>query len=96
MCIRDSHWKDGVHTYLGMGVRNFPNMLVLYGPQSLAASVNGPTAIELQSEVVSDLIKYATKGGFTRIEPALAAEQWWHKEINEAWYSTLYPKAKSW
>jgi len=93
--IKD-HWREGVHTYLGMGVRGFPNMLVIYGPQSLAASVNGPTAIELQSEVVTSLIEHAEKNGVTRIEPSQAAEEWWHKEINEAWYSTLYPKAKSW
>jgi len=89
------HWKAGVHTYLGMSVRHFPNMLIIYGPQSLAASVNGPTAVELQSEFVSDLIRHAESNGVTRLEPSQKAEAEWHKEINDAWCSTLYPKAKS-
>lgn len=31
-------WEDGVSTYLGMTVHNFPNMYMVYGPQGTSTS----------------------------------------------------------
>lgn len=32
-------WKDGVKTYLGMAMANFPNLFMTYGPQGILPSV---------------------------------------------------------
>lgn len=90
------HWKDGVHTYLGIGCRRFPNMLVIYGPQSPASGSNGPTVLEAQAEYIARMIGEAVRGGCTRLEPTAEAEREWKAAISKEWHGTLYPKAKSW
>ena len=90
------HWKNDVHTYLGLGVHNFPNMLIVYGPQSPAAGANGPTVIEFQSQTVADIISYARSQGYTRVEPETKSEDHWKAATNDAWANTLFPKASSW
>lgn len=91
-----THWKEGVHTYLGLAVNKFPNMFVIYGPQAPSSSSNGPTIIELQTEVIAKMIDYAESNKFSRVEPQQEAEDDWKTAINEAWARTLFPKAKSW
>ncbi|KAF5367324.1 hypothetical protein D9757_010118 [Collybiopsis confluens] len=36
-------WKDGIHTYLGLGCAGFPNLFFVHGPQSPTAVCIGPT-----------------------------------------------------
>lgn len=90
------HWRDGVHTYLGMGCHRFPNMLIIYGPQSPASGSNGPTVLEAQAELVAQMIGAAVRRGVSRIEPTAEAEREWKAAVNAEWEGTLYPKAKSW
>lgn len=90
------HWRGGVHTYLGLGCRSFPNMLVVYGPQSPASGSNGPTVLEAQAEVVARMIGEAERRRVTRVEPTAEAEREWKAAVDAEWASTLYPKAKSW
>ena len=40
-----------MRTHLGLAAAGFPNLLVMYGPQSPAGFCNGPSAAELQGEV---------------------------------------------
>lgn len=90
------HWQDGVHTYLGLGCNKFPNMLIIYGPQSPASGSNGPTVLEAQAESIAQMILHAEKNRISRIEPTVEAEREWKAAVNAEWAGTLYPKAKSW
>ncbi|HEY5645687.1 MAG TPA: NAD(P)/FAD-dependent oxidoreductase, partial [Pseudomonadales bacterium] len=64
--LRD-YWADGVRTHLGYGVPGFPNMLMLYGPQSPTAFCNGPTCAEVQGEWVVNCLRRLRAQGQTRI-----------------------------
>lgn len=90
------HWQDGVHTYLGIGCNKFPNMLIIYGPQSPASGSNGPTVLEAQAESIAQMILHAEQRKISRIEPTKEAEREWKAAVNAEWAGTLYPKAKSW
>ena len=89
-------WRDRVHTYLGSACSGFPNMFILYGPQSPSVFCNGPTCIESQGEWVADCIKYLGEHGLTRIEANRQAEEDWSEKINEIAEMTLFPQANSW
>jgi len=65
--LRDK-WADGPHTYLGLNVVGFPNMLTLVGPHNAATFCNLPRCIEQNVEFVSDLLGYMRDKGLTRIE----------------------------
>ncbi|MEL6982415.1 MAG: NAD(P)/FAD-dependent oxidoreductase, partial [Actinomycetota bacterium] len=49
-------WADGVDTHLGMAIPGFPNLLMLYGPQSSTAFCNGPVCAEIQGDWLADLL----------------------------------------
>jgi cyclohexanone monooxygenase len=89
-------WSDGVQTYLGLGVPDFPNLLLVYGPQSPTAFCNGPTCAELQGDWVVDCLGYLRDNGLTRIEAERAAAESWTQHMAELAAGTLLPLADSW
>ena len=89
-------WANGVETYLGMAVPHYPNMLMLYGPQSPAPFCNGPTCAEVQGDWVVDCLTHLRKRQMVRIEALSAAAKSWSQVIAEAAELTLLPRADSW
>jgi cyclohexanone monooxygenase len=89
-------WSAGVQTHLGIGIPDFPNMLVLYGPQSPTSFCNGPTCAELQGDWVVDCLTWLRQKGFTRIEADAAAGDAWTRHLADVAAGTLLPLADSW
>jgi len=89
-------WADGVKTYLGFAVPAFPNMLMLYGPQSPTAFCNGPTCAEIQGDWVIDCLNHLRDRQLARIEATDAAAESWAAYIAELGEGTLFPLADSW
>ena len=89
-------WSDGVDTHLGIAVPDFPNMLMLYGPQSPTAFCNGPTCAEVQGEWVVDCLRYLRDHGLQRIEATGAAAEAWTRHIEALAQGTLLTRADSW
>ncbi len=89
-------WKSGVDTHLGISVAGFPNLLMLYGPQSPAAFCNGPTCAELQGEWLVNLLVHLRSNDFSRIESSVEAGEEWTQHLNRYGAATLFPKADSW
>ena len=89
-------WADGVDTHLGMAAPGFPNMIMLYGPQSAASFCNGPVCAEIQGEWTVDLLEHLRANELTRFDTEhAAAEQW--SEVLAGWAEmTLFGKADSW
>lgn len=61
-------WGEGARTHLGYAVSGFPNMLLLYGPQSPSGFSNGPTAAEVQGDWVVRFLEHLRTGGWSRFE----------------------------
>jgi cyclohexanone monooxygenase len=89
-------WCNGVQTHLGLGIPDFPNLFMLYGPQSPTAFCNGPTCAELQGDWVADCLGHLRERGLTRIEASAAAGASWTQHMAELAESTLLPQAESW
>ncbi len=89
-------WADGVATHLGVAVPAFPNLLMLYGPQSPCAFCNGPTCAELQGDWVVECLTYLRDAGLTRIEATLAAADAWTRHMDEVAARSLLSRADSW
>ena len=74
---------------MGMAVHGFPNMVMLYGPQSTASFCNGPVCAELQGDWVADFLEHLRAKDLTEFEST--------QEIGLAWTSmggdTLYVEA---
>lgn len=89
-------WSNGVDANLGIATAGFPNLLFLYGPQSPSGFCNGPTAAEVQGEMVIELVDHMLKNGRPRFESTQQADEQWTEHIAEVVEQTLFPKAKSW
>ncbi|MFK8024611.1 MAG: cyclopentanone 1,2-monooxygenase, partial [Ilumatobacter sp.] len=89
-------WADGVNTHIGVASPGFPNMLMLYGPQSAGAFCNGPVCAELQGDWVVDLLAHVRANNYTRLDtdPEQAAK--WSDELAMWADKTLFGKADSW
>jgi cyclohexanone monooxygenase len=89
-------WESGVRTHLGIAIPDFPNLLMLYGPQSPTAFCNGPTCAELQGDWVAEFLCHARDHGKTRIAATAAAAESWTRHMEEVAAGTLLPLADSW
>lgn len=89
-------WADGVDTHIGIAAPGFPNMLMLYGPQSAASFCNGPVCAELQGEWVFELMEHLRLHELTRFDTDVAHAKKW-SEVLAVWADlTLFGKADSW
>ena len=89
-------WAHGVKTQFGISVPAFPNMFMLYGPQSPTAFWNGPTSAEVQGDWVVDCLVHLRSNGINRFEATAAAAEDWNRHMDEMAADTLLPMAKSW
>lgn len=89
-------WKAGVRTHLGLAVPGFPNMLILYGPQSPTAFWNGPTSAEVQGDWVVDCLGYLRDNNLVRIDATDVAAEAWARHMQDIADATLLPRAESW
>ncbi len=89
-------WSDGVRTHLGMAMPGFPNLLMLYGPQSPTAFCNGPTCAELQGDWVVECLRYLNERGHRMIEATPEATETWTRQMAEEFRGSLFNAADSW
>jgi len=89
-------WADGVDTHLGMAIPGFPNLLMLYGPQSATAFCNGPVCAEIQGDWLADLLGHLRDEGLTEIDSTSDMAEAWSEHLAELSRSTLFGKADSW
>ncbi|MAP11619.1 MAG: cyclopentanone 1,2-monooxygenase [Gammaproteobacteria bacterium] len=89
-------WSDGIETYLGMAVAGFPNMLMLYGPQSATAFCNGPTCAEFQGDWVARLFNRMRAQHETCFETTADMGEAWTEHLAELAETTLFGRTDSW
>lgn len=89
-------WSDGVLTHLGMAMPGFPNLLMLYGPQSPTAFCNGPTCAELQGDWVVNCLRYLREHGYRTIEATPEATEAWTQQLTVGFQGSLFSTADSW
>lgn len=89
-------WQSGAKAYLGLGIHGFPNMFVIYGPQSPSSFCNGPTCAEIQGAWVVDCLEHMREHGYSRIEATEEAQENWVKHATDVAMATLFVHADSW
>ena len=89
-------WADGPHTYLGLGVSGFPNMLMIGGPGSPSLQTNVAMYNEVAVEWISDALTYARDNGYAEMEAEISAQEEWTEIVNNLLEKSLFSKADSW
>lgn len=91
--LRDA-WKSGPTTFIGMMVRDFPNMFMVMGPHG--ALGNQPRSIEHNVDWISRLIGHMEANGLTKVVARPDAVAEWHAFVGEKAKGLLSNEVDSW
>ncbi|AXQ31139.1 NAD(P)/FAD-dependent oxidoreductase [Solimonas sp. K1W22B-7] len=92
-----SQWKQGAESFLGMSAPGFPNLFVLYGPNTSLGSGSIIYMLEQQQRYVVQLIQAQAATGYRTIDVRPAAVQRHMQEIRaRSARSTYEGGCKSW
>ena len=62
------YWTDGAHAYLGMTVPHFPNMVIVYGPNTNLGGSSVVSMIECQTGYLAQAVQLLARGDLIEIE----------------------------
>jgi cation diffusion facilitator CzcD-associated flavoprotein CzcO len=83
-------WAGRPEAYLGTTVSGFPNMFVLYGPNTNHGAGSVPYTLECQFRYVIDAVRRLRDGGFRYIELRPEAQERWRAEMAERSEETIW------
>ena len=86
-------WAAGPVTYLGLMIGEFPNLLMLMGPQTAAA--NFPRAAEISVDWVTPFLEHMWAQGHQRFDVNETSEAEWVEHVKAMYKGALLRKAKS-
>lgn len=83
-------WAERPEAYLGTTVSGFPNMFVLYGPNTNHGAGSVPYTLECQYNYVVDAARRMRERGFRWIELKPEAQERWRREMEERSAKTVW------
>jgi cation diffusion facilitator CzcD-associated flavoprotein CzcO len=83
-------WGDSPEAFLGTTVSGFPNMFLLYGPNTNHGSGSVPYTLECQFSYVIDAIKRIRSQGIRWIDLKPDAQRRWREEIDQRSKDTVW------
>ncbi|KAH6693880.1 phenylacetone monooxygenase [Plectosphaerella plurivora] len=87
-------WNEGIQTYLGLTVKNFPNMFMIMGPHQMFGNI--PRSIEYAVEWVADFIEFARDNGVTYAAATQDNVDMWTKHVWDCGQGLLANEVDSW
>lgn len=81
-------WKQGVRTFAGVLVPNFPNMFTVCGPHIPFG--NMPVVLNHEVDWIGKTIQYMEKNKLDEIDPKQTLVNDWATHLNDAFESTLF------
>ncbi|HEV2688785.1 MAG TPA: NAD(P)/FAD-dependent oxidoreductase [Bryobacteraceae bacterium] len=91
-------WKDGPEAYLGITVSGFPNLFMLYGPNTNLGHNSITFMLERQSEYITQALSEMQRRKLCAIEPSRQAQDRFNRELQKALANTTWadPSCNSW
>jgi cation diffusion facilitator CzcD-associated flavoprotein CzcO len=83
-------WKDGAQAYLGLTVSGFPNLYMLYGPNTNLGHNSIVYMIESQVNYILDAVRILTKKGLRYTDVRADVQNGFNKTIQERMKSTIW------
>lgn len=91
-------WDDGPEAYLGITVNGFPNLFVLYGPNTNLGHNSITFMLERQVEYTILALQALEEKGAAALVPTEAAQEAFNKDLQEKLSKTVWadPACNSW
>ncbi|KJR85283.1 monooxygenase [Sporothrix schenckii 1099-18] len=87
-------WGEGIKTYLGLTVKNFPNMFMIMGPHQTIGNV--PRSIEYAVQWTAEFIEWAAAHQVTYCEATDEGVAAWTEHVHECGKGLLANEVDSW
>ena len=94
----DDAWKNGPEAYLGITVAGFPNLFMLYGPNTNLGHNSITFMLERQSEYIAQALSEMQHRGVDTMEPSQEAQDRVNRELQDGLARTTWadPQCSSW
>ncbi len=91
-------WKEGPEAYLGLTVSGFPNLFMLYGPNTNLGHNSITFMLERQGEYIVQALTEMERRGIESMEPSREVQERFNRQLQDALARTTWadPRAKSW
>ena len=89
-------WKEGARAYLGLSVPDFPNLFVVYGPNTNLGGSSIINMLEAASGAITTLLRHAEAQGGGAVVVRREAEQRFDDEIQERLAHSVWSNCSSW
>jgi cation diffusion facilitator CzcD-associated flavoprotein CzcO len=87
-------WNNGIQTYLGLTIKDFPNMFMIMGPHQMFGNI--PRSIEYAVDWVADFIAYARENNILYLEPTQEKMDEWYQHVDDCGVGLLANEVDSW
>jgi cation diffusion facilitator CzcD-associated flavoprotein CzcO len=92
----NEEWKSGSHSYLGLMMKDFPNLFMVCGPNGPSALANIFTINEQNVDWIAGAITHMRGNSLSAMEPTAEAEREWMDLVAQLAANTLMSKANTW
>jgi cation diffusion facilitator CzcD-associated flavoprotein CzcO len=89
-------WAHGAEAYLGITVPGFPNMFLLYGPNTNHGTGSAIELIEAQARYAADAARLLATGAAERLEVRREVHDAFAKELRERLDDSVWATCSSW
>ncbi|GAA4957258.1 flavin-containing monooxygenase [Actinoplanes utahensis] len=87
-------WRDGAHAYLGLAVPHFPNMFLVYGPNTNTGNTSVIYFHEAQARWITQAVRRVAAGDILEVRPDVAAA--YDSEIQSRLSTSVWTSCQSW
>ncbi|MBT8139297.1 MAG: NAD(P)/FAD-dependent oxidoreductase [Gammaproteobacteria bacterium] len=95
--LLSEHWRDGAQAYLGVTTHQFPNLYMLYGPNTNLGHNSIIIMIEAQSRFIASCIEKVRSSGARELQVKKDVEDRFNKKLQQALGDSAFSKvASSW
>jgi cation diffusion facilitator CzcD-associated flavoprotein CzcO len=95
LALREA-WSEGAHAHLGMTVPGFPNLFVMYGPNTNTSGGSIIAYLEWQAAYIRQAIQFLAQSGATALEVRPEVEQASDVALQANFAGTAWLECDSW
>lgn len=88
-------WREGAHAYYGMTVPNFPNLLVMYGPNTNTGGGSIVYFLEAQAKYLGDYVDHLARSS-SALNVRTEVEQDYDQRIQGKLSTSVWTQCSSW
>jgi cation diffusion facilitator CzcD-associated flavoprotein CzcO len=92
--LLSDEWREGAHAYLGLAVPGFPNMFLVYGPNTNTGNTSVIYFHEAQARWITQAVRAVAAGDTLAVRPDVAAA--YDSEIQSRLAGSVWTTCQSW